>query len=465
MSRSSTALMVRRSERLDPTLPAILEFQWPSTAIANAPIPRSARGMAWVISSMVLAMIAAMGLIPIDQVVTARGIVVPTSPTIMVQPFETAIVRSLDVKEGQRVHRGDLLARLDPTVAAADLGTLTSQVSSLEAEVARLKAESEGTPFAADQGNADIALQYTIYTRRKAEYDSNLENFARKLGEMNSLIARSQSDAAGYRQRLDAAKTIEKMRQELESVQVGSKLNTLVATDNRVELARALAGAVETEEGARQKEAGTRAERDAYVSSWKSDVTQKLTQAQRKLDESREQLTKAKLRRQLVELHAERDGIVQSIAKVSVGSVMQSGQNLMSLVPTDTPLEIESNVLSREAGFVRVGDPVAIKFDTFPFSQFGMADGSMRVISPSSFIPQDEARNPTSAVPMTAADAEAVYRARITIDQLKMHDVPGGFELAPGMPVTTDIKVGKRTVLNYLLGRIMPVAQEGMREP
>src|ERR1051325_11359835 len=89
-----------RGDAADPTLPAILEFQWPSTAIANAPIPRSARDVTWMITSLVAASIAAMGLIPIDQVVTAHGIAVQTSPTIDVQPLETAIVRSIEVKEG-----------------------------------------------------------------------------------------------------------------------------------------------------------------------------------------------------------------------------------------------------------------------------------------------------------------------------------------------------------------------------
>src|SRR4051812_12484799 len=89
----------------DAIMPAILEFQWPSTAIANAPIPRSARGISWIVTTMVAALIAASGLIPIDQVVTAQGIIVPTSPTIVVQPLDTAIVRSIDVKEGQEVHK------------------------------------------------------------------------------------------------------------------------------------------------------------------------------------------------------------------------------------------------------------------------------------------------------------------------------------------------------------------------
>src|SRR6202022_4235001 len=149
MSKSSSnALVVRRQGRADPTLPAILEFQWPSTAIVNAPIPRSARGTVWVITSLVIVMIATMGLIPVDQVVTVRGTAVSKAPTILVQPLETAIVRSIEVREGQLVRAGEILAKLDPTFAAADLGALTAQVSSLEREVSRLQAEGENKPCA-----------------------------------------------------------------------------------------------------------------------------------------------------------------------------------------------------------------------------------------------------------------------------------------------------------------------------
>src|SRR5439155_6806402 len=163
ISSNALALVRRRPEPNDPTLPAILEFQWPSTAIVNAQVPRSARGIVWIIASMVFILVGAMALIPIDQVVTARGIVVSQSPTILVQPLETAIVRSIDVREGQQVRAGELLARLDPTFAAADLGALTAQVSSLEAEVSRLQAEAENKPFDYTGLDPDMALQGAIY--------------------------------------------------------------------------------------------------------------------------------------------------------------------------------------------------------------------------------------------------------------------------------------------------------------
>src|ERR1700730_2107217 len=334
-----------------------------------------------------------------------------------------------------------------------------------EAEVARIQAEAENKPFDYSGLDPDMALQGAIYAHRRAEFTAKVEGYARKFDELAAVISRSQFDAAGYRDRLGLAQTVEQMRSQLESRQVGSKLSTLAAMDSRTEMARSLANAQQSAEGARRNLAAMTAERDAYIQGWRADVSQKLSEATRKLSDTREQLNKAKLRRELVELRAEADATVQSVAKVSVGSVMQSGQHFITLVPADAPLEIEANIFGRENGFVHVGDPVAIKFDTFPYSQYGMAEGTVRIVSPDSFTAQDEARNPTSAVPLSPTSTEPFYRTRIAIDKVALHDVPAGFRVTPGMPVTADIKVGKRTVLSYLLGRIMPLASEGMREP
>jgi HlyD family secretion protein len=169
-----------------------------------------------------------------------------------------------------------------------------------------------------------------------------------------------------------------------------------------------------------------------------------------------------------VELRADRDATVMSIGKVSVGSVLQAGQQLITLIPTDAPLEVEANIPGSEDGYVHVGDPVAIKFDTFPYTQYGMAHGVVRIVSPDSFTQEDEQRNPTGAVPIptSAATSSAVwYRSRISLDEIKLHNTPAGFRLVPGMPVTADVLVGKQTVLRYMLGRAMPAVTEGMREP
>jgi hemolysin D len=445
--------------RDDPTLPAILEFQSPSIAITNAPIPRSARGITWVIASMLLAIIVALSVIKVDEVVTAQGIVGSTVPNMVLQPLDQSIVRSINVKPGDHVKVGQVLARLDPTFAAADEGALIAQVSSLKALVSRLQAEADGKPFTYTGLDRDLALQAAIYAQRHSQYEYQLEEYQQKIGSLAEVIGRSLSDAAGYRDRLMVAQDVEAMRKELERQQVGSRLNTLSAMDNRAEVARNLANAQATAEGAKRDLQAMVADRDQWVQSWRSDVSQQLSDALGKLSDAQESLNKAQLHRQLVELRAESDGTVLSIAKVSVGSVLQAGQEFITLVPVDAPLEIEANILGSDNGYVHVGDEVMIKFAAFNYAQYGMAYGTVRTVSPDSFNAGD------LPPPNGGNTAEPYYRARISIDRLAMHGLTRGFDLEPGMPVSADIKVGKRTLVSYFLDRVIPLANEAAREP
>jgi HlyD family secretion protein len=242
-------------------------------------------------------------------------------------------------------------------------------------------------------------------------------------------------------------------------------LLSLAATDSLLETTRGLTNATETAEGARRDLDALKAERDAYEQNWLVEVSQKLADQTQKLADAREQLNKARLRRQLVELRANLDATVLTVAKVSIGSVLQSGDQFITLVPTDAPLEVEANILGRDGGFVQLGASVAVKFDTFPFSQYGLAHGTVRTISADSFTGQDDGKTRSGSVPAKPEGIEPFYRSRITIDDVQLHNVPAGFRIVPGMPVTADIMIGKRTVLTYLLGRILPVASEAMREP
>jgi hemolysin D len=452
-------------ERDDPALPVLLEFQSPSTAVLSAPIPRTARGVVWIISALLASILLAIGLIKVDRTVSARGVLVSKSPVLMVQPLETAIVRAIDVHVGEKVQAGQVLARLDPTFAAADLGSLAAQVSSLQAEVDREQAEAQGKPFTYTGLNPDLALQAAIFAQRQAEYNYKLQNYSEKIDELVAEIKRSNSDAQGYQDRLDVAKNVESMRRQLERLQVGSKLETLAAMDNRAEMLRNLQNAQQTAQAAARELAAEIAERDGYVQQWHADVSQQLAESTGKLADAREQLEKAQLRRQLVVLRADRDATVLTVAKASVGSVLQSGQQFITLMPTDAPLEVEADISGNDDGYVQLGDPVAIKFDTFAFTRYGMAYGTLRIISPNSFTAQDAREGDAGPVPVPENSLEPYYRARITIDRVALHGVPHDFTLIPGMPVTADIEVGKQTVLQFLLTRVMPVARTAMHEP
>jgi len=455
--------------RVDPqdrlALPVILEFQSPSSAILAAPVPRVARGIGWTITSMLAACIIAAGFMPVDRVVSMAGKVVSAVPTQVVMPLDIAIVRSIEVQQGEKVRKGQLLARLDPTLAAADVTALKAQVSTYSAQVARMQAEVNHQPFTYTGLDRDMALQAAIYAQRKAQYEYTLENYKQQIDGLVALIARSESDAVGYRERVVVAQNLENMRKDLQRLQVGSRLNTLAAQDNRAEMARNLANAEQTADNAKSNLAAEVATRDAFTHQWDADISQQLSDATGKLSDARESLNKAQVHSRLVELRADNDGTVLSVAKVSVGSVMQTGQQFFTLMPSDAPLAVQGIVKGSEGGFIHLGDPVTIKFDTFQYTHYGMAYGRVQSLSADTFYGNDPTAAQASVVPVPTGGGEAFYTGQVSIDRVALRDVPPGFQLTPGMTVTADIKVGKRTVLTYFLSRIVPIATESMREP
>ena len=201
---------------MDPTLPVILEYQSPSSAIINLPMPRMARGFTLTFSSMIVVMMVIAGVVRVDRVVTAAGLVVAKTSTIVIQPLETSIVRSIDVAPGDVVHAGQVLARLDPTFAAADQGALVAQVSTLQAQVSRMQAEVENRPFTYTGLDPNMALQAAIYGQRQAEFNFKLENYQQKVDSLTATMARARADITTYGDRLAYAKTLEAMRLQLE---------------------------------------------------------------------------------------------------------------------------------------------------------------------------------------------------------------------------------------------------------
>ena len=130
---------------------ALLEFQSPTAAVIADRVPLGGRITIWVVAAAILSSIGVMGFYPVDRVVAVPGKVVARVPNTVIQPLETAIVRQIDVQEGQVVHAGDRLAMLDPTFATADQGSADAQVTSLQAGTLSLILGSKFTGLSGSQ--------------------------------------------------------------------------------------------------------------------------------------------------------------------------------------------------------------------------------------------------------------------------------------------------------------------------
>ena len=449
---------------------AILEFQSPTAALIAEPVPWSSRLTVWAITTLVLVNIVVLAVVKVDRVVVAPGRLQSQVPDLVVQPLETSIVRMVSVTEGQIVHKGDLLARLDPTFAAGDDKSTTAQQGSLTAEVARLRAELANRTYQSD-GSSYGQMQEMMFQQRQDQLHFHMQNYAEKIASLKSKVDQAEAAVESARTRLPGLQSVEAKRRELERLKVGSQLNTLAAADATLQMKAQLADAQNARAAAQRDLLAMTAEAQDYVHQNRAETYQQLTTQERLLSDMGGQATKNQLRHELVELRAQQDAIVLSVARVSPGTVMQGGDELIRLVPIDSPLEIVASIPASESGFVHVGDNVSIKFNTLPYQHYGMAKGTVVTVSPDSFRQpnqQDQVSRPDIASTSAGNSPngnEVYYRARISISELQLRNLPPGFRLVPGMPTTDDVEVGKRSVLTYMLSRVIPVATEGMREP
>lgn len=446
---------------------ALLEFTSPTAAVINMPPTASAQYITWVIGALALFSFIAMCVFPLDKVVSAQGRLVSIDPPLLIQPLEASIIKSIDVKEGDFVTKGQVLAHLDPTIQQADIDSLHVQVQSGEAEYNRLLAEANDKDYTVDPTNRYSLEQGKNFLKRKLEYKAKIDGFDQKINEQTFQLKSYQATSAVLKGRLQVANDIHKMRRKLQEQQVGSRLSTLGSQDTLMDIEDKLITAQQSANATQKKIASLVADKQAYIENWKAEVYKNMTDIQRQLSKDEGDYTKAKLRRKRVLMTAEQDAIVLSISKGSIGSVLNAGVPFMTLIPVGTGLEVEAAVQGEDVGYMKLGDKAIIKFDTFPYTQYGGAEAIVTNVSADVFQPGDttqDAMNRRGSAPLQFRE-KPFYRVRLKINKYTLHSVPNFFHPTPGLTVTADVHVGKRTVAQYLMNGIVPKLIEGMRDP
>jgi len=243
-----------------------------------------------------------------------------------------------------------------------------------------------------------------------------------------------------------------------------SRQQSLTLQDQQIELGRTLSGAEHSLASTEHQRESLRQQRKGFVDKWRDDNLTALVAARSALETAQQSLNKAQRISELVDLVAPEDAIVTRIPTLGAGAVATGAQPLFSLVPVDTPLEAQVQVDSQDIGFIKAGDPVNLKFDAYKFVEHGIGRGEVKTISQDSFTdaPTQDAVTEGGRANQSRS---AFYDARIRITDVKLHDVPPNFRLIPGMTLSADIVVGRRTILWYVLGGAMRSGAEAMREP
>lgn len=410
----------------------------------------------------------------IDKVVVAEGKIVTTRPPMTIKPFERTVVKKVHVLTGAKVKKGDLLISFDPTFNKAELEKQREQYASLEAQRRRLEAENNKQPFSSELTAEDkkldtdlqealqdnLILQKMIFDSRTRYYDEKLKAYDENIASTENTFKTLELSKGDYEDRKKKTNEIKDMYSDLHKKKVASKKEKLQAEIEVIgyEIQMDQLDMQIVDYG--HQLMILRSERNSFITDWKRTLVEELVNVTRNWLAYKREITKSRRYTDLLELRAPCDAVVHEIAPFQEGSAVREAESLITLIPTDVPLEAEIDIKAKDIGLVKVADKGRIKFDAYPFQQHGTLDGEVRYISQDAFEKgQDGAKNNPR---LDAERKGSFYQVRLVMSGsfLNPKDV-----VMPGMRVVAEIKVGKRRIISYIINPFIKAMNESIREP
>jgi hemolysin D len=457
------------SSRTAKIIPLRPPSRWhdPLKLIQTEPPSHTGRIVLWSVSllTLILTIWAAFG--QLDIIAGADGKLVPQTLVKIVQPAEAGVVTQLLVNEGDRVKAGQVLARLDTTLANADKTGVSNDLATQQMQVRRIEAELADQPMQQKAGDDPQR-----YAQVHSQYRAHRTAFLDGMEQERNLLAKAEHE------RKSALQIVAKLEQTLPTYQKAASAHADLAKEGYVSVMSAADKEREVIEKTRDLDAqrSTVAALNATIaaqnkkisqlqSSYKSELEKELADVRARIGQLQPTLDKSNYKAGLMELKAPQDGVIKDLATTTVGAVVQPGTVIVTLVPENEALYADVMVKNEDVGFVRVGQPAQIKLAAYPFQQYGMLTGKVVRISADANETGKPAASGSNTEGATASSQVTTYKARVQLDQQRLRDPQGAMlSLTPGMQVVAEINQGKQTVLEYLLSPVKKVVQEAGHE-
>lgn len=367
--------------------------------------PGPAGRIMWVLIILIGSFCAWASWAKLDEQVRARGEVVVTSRSQVIQVVDGGVLNRLHVGQGDRVEAGELMAELERDRFQARLAEAKAKVMNLRANIDRLTAELTGGPLMFRESVANneqlvrtqTALHRTRMEQQREERESLRRTLALAREELSALEELASTGDAAQSELLRSKRQVSELEAEL--------------TNKRNE--------------------------------WRRKAREELTDSQAQLDEALQVLRQRRQELEATYLRAPMSGTVKNIEVTTVGAVLKSGEKLMEIVPSGEPLLIEAKVSPRDVAFIRPGLEANVKLDAYDFTIYGALEGEVTYISPDT-IDED-----------LKQDEQPYYRVLVEIEEIPERVELKKQEVIPGMTATVEIITGERTVMQYLLKPIL----------
>ncbi|WP_248277808.1 HlyD family efflux transporter periplasmic adaptor subunit [Brasilonema sp. UFV-L1] len=461
----------------------------PSVVLKQSPL--FSRVILWGLLGMTTLVVTWANFAKIDEAVPAQGKLEPQGTVKEVQTPVNGVVKAVYVKDGQKVRRGDVLLRLDPTAARSQLLSLQEVRNTLKREVIfyrtqlvaknassnpQLSIELTNLPpgIASLTKNRMVLLaENQLYRAQLSENSQNLQLVPEELArlefskaELNSRLADAQLETGKLERQLNQAQiqlssakkvlsvsqtilnSIEKVAKEggisrMQYLQQQQEVSTRQAEVERLaqeQLRLRLAIAQSKEKLKNTKAAAKKdlltkiADNEKQIATFDRELNKVIVENEKRIAEIDSQISQAQVTLQYQEVRSPSDGIVFDLKAKSPGFVANPSQPVLKIVP-DEALTAKVFITNKDIGFVKKGMKVNIRIDSFPFSEFGDIKGELVWIG-SDALPPEQIR-PYDSFP-----------AKISLDRQSLRVNNQELPLQSGMSISANIKVRNRTVMS-----------------
>jgi hemolysin D len=379
----------------------------------------------------------------IEEVSVAQGQLVPQGDVYQVQAAVAGEVVDIFVEEGEPIDKGQVLVQLDHQVAEKEVERLTHSLDADRQKLAQTQALIQQT-------QAELS---TIEAMAKADVEARQAAITQE----NDLVTTNQQVLAQLQTDRQAQENRMERLQEL--VDRGA-----FAEDQLFQVEQALRDRdrtiIETQ-GATSRSQSTITQLEAELAQTQAMAEKNQLEALKQLQQLQIQATElqagisetqALLERSQAELAqttlvAPVDGAVSSLEISNVGEVLQPSQTVLEIAPADAPLVLSALLPTRDAGLVKPGMPVNMKFDAFPFQDYGIVTGEVLSISPDTKV--DDERG-------------AAYKVNISLDTTQMQEGQDDIALNAGQTATAEIIVRQRRIISLLLDPIRKLQKDNI---
>ena len=392
----------------------------------------------------------------VDKTVSARGKFTNTAPNIEIESTGSSIIEELNLERGQFINKGETVAKLDGTVVNANLKITRDKIFAVKNKILRLELQKKSILNKSlnkdSSGQLDL-INEEILNKHFDEFMIKMKTFSSDLLLLETEIVSMSADKELIRDQLDIKIKIEEGKKKLFEKNVGSLMDTLSSTDQRISVKRQLLSTTGSIEKLKSQKTSIIDQRSSYLTGELVGIAQELSSFNDQLLQLNEELIKNELERSNLFVKSPVEGVVLNLPTVTVGSLINKGDPIVTLVRSGLPLVLEIDVDPKDASDLYNGNPVSVKIDALPFQQFGDLAGTLI------FISDDTVQESLQG------ESGAFYRGRVNVEDSELMGLPEEFDLTPGMLATADLKVGKRRLITYFTNPILKSLSSAMREP